>query len=1256
MDDIYDDLNNYEDVHALEELRAENKELKLQLENRSAAIEKLQKEILQDYDNLEIAYKHLEKNYSSLLMTARSEIQRKTERITQLNTEKDLMVLEALKNGKHIRRNINVGANHPGRVNQARPLPEKHKNKEVNVKQKNDGIKQKSDDIKQESREPPVLPSSSDSSTYNSHKSSKAAGVKLELSDNRKSNVNDNVAQHKTELSEPPKTTASSIKNRRKSMPVASMPIDTFSSSDELERNYPTKETGTDNERRNINKMPIDRPSNKTCETYSMDDRHKQHESSSGDNYKSRTSRSNDNSSYKGRDKYEVSLKYRKQHSPDRGLKRPYRDHPDEYPKQHREIQEDYARKPREHQDEYSRKSREQDPRQFREHPDDYSRQHKEYPDDYARKPREQQDPRQFREHPDDYARKPREHADDYARKPREHPADYARKPREHPDDYTRQPREHPADYSRQPKEHPADYPRYERGRYHGRSLESPPPESYNRRQRTKSAHRSDYDRYPHDQEKNRYYHDDKYSGKYRPKDYEEPVNKRQRTESYGNPNSHAMDDNRHYHERESVDSQPTPVFSPHEYDMLRFSCQSPDSVHTEAAIANPIKEIKATAATPLDDPRLTSKRYCILNENGKETVSTVKGRNVAIIPVDKAVWKIRPVDIPVALVRRPSQCTDQLVKDIYMDIDDPVTTPDVSMESGEICGTYDEIHETRSKLKEIQHNTQDLKISKQTSAHISMPPVNDEPPSKPNIAKYRIPKIGQNNKNTHSKMDVPIIDVAENVPHHEKVIKKGAAEENHPKELLTHKPQKNKREDFVCSNKSNSKVEEELLTHKLQNNKREDLVCCNKSNSKVEGNKKSKSRDRSENHNQSTLTKMAIVADDLQLSDDNSDHMDTDKKIVPEKVKIICEIPLKISEGKNNDSVNNVQNNTVVSAHNTEIKSTDYSAGIKDVAEEEKSKESDSAKKHKSKRKKSKSKEVEKDSVETTTDPVHAVEKKQKSKKEKDSTPKDTKERFSDLFGDSSSLMTPEDLGIPSYLPISEDAQDAVDVKINQIIDDAALADKDENPGNVMTQNRVEVTIQKTTVHDDVPKTDLQKSNTDVEDKDIKTKASSKRNEEVVDTKQLPSPIVYENLNPGTDLNDPNVVKTVIISTGKQREIAYENNIEQTKPTTVVEVNAVDNAENTPHFATKKDIKNDILKALATSTPHKDYFAQEKANAAKTDEICDPSVSKAVATITNLEPVVNQTESNTLESNDAPDVRIFVKRRRKVVKRPPMT
>lgn len=68
----------------------------------------------------------------------------------------------------------------------------------------------------------PVLPPKNavpDSGTYNKSKPS-PAGEKVELSNNRRSNVHENIAQQKTAHNEPPKISASSIKNRRKSMPA----------------------------------------------------------------------------------------------------------------------------------------------------------------------------------------------------------------------------------------------------------------------------------------------------------------------------------------------------------------------------------------------------------------------------------------------------------------------------------------------------------------------------------------------------------------------------------------------------------------------------------------------------------------------------------------------------------------------------------------------------------------------------------------------------------------------------------------------------------------------------------------------------------------------------------------------------------------------------------------------------------------------------------------------------------------------------
>ncbi|XP_032511275.2 uncharacterized protein LOC116765791 isoform X1 [Danaus plexippus] len=105
MDEIYTDLDNYNDVNLVEELKSENKDLKFKLEEYSSALHRLQKNILQDFDKLSGEFKNLERNYSSLLKTARAEIERKTETIKNLNLEKDQLVIKSLQKGKNILQN-----------------------------------------------------------------------------------------------------------------------------------------------------------------------------------------------------------------------------------------------------------------------------------------------------------------------------------------------------------------------------------------------------------------------------------------------------------------------------------------------------------------------------------------------------------------------------------------------------------------------------------------------------------------------------------------------------------------------------------------------------------------------------------------------------------------------------------------------------------------------------------------------------------------------------------------------------------------------------------------------------------------------------------------------------------------------------------------------------------------------------------------------------------------------------------------------
>lgn len=253
-----------------------------------------------------------------------------------------------------------------------------------------------------------------------------------------------------------------------------SIPVEKFSSDEECEPNYPSKDTRSDLpqntnkfERRNLNKNLLDRHSNKTSETSSLDDKGSNYyESTSRETNRGRASRQYDSSSFKGNDKYEVSLKYRKHYSPDR---------------------------------------------QRRQH---------QYQDDHYRQ---------------------------------------------------------------------------EHGRYHredrGRQLKSPPPESFSRYQRRNQDSRSNHDSHIHDHDKYRHRYGDKHAVKHKIfNDYDEPHTKRQKTASFGNPDGHFRENKRYYNDKESMDIQCHPDFSPQEEDILRSSCQSPDYIHTEASFTNPVK------------------------------------------------------------------------------------------------------------------------------------------------------------------------------------------------------------------------------------------------------------------------------------------------------------------------------------------------------------------------------------------------------------------------------------------------------------------------------------------------------------------------------------------------------------------------------------------------------------------------------------------------------------------------------------------
>lgn len=627
--------------------------------------------------------------------------------------------------------------------------------------------------------------------------------------------------------------------------------------------------------------------------------------------------------------------------------------------------------------------------------------------------------------------------------------------------------------------------------------------------------------------------------------------------------------------------------------------------------------EIMATAATPLEDPRVTSKRYVIKKENGKEILTTAVGRHVDIKSVDKAVWNIKPVNTPDALVRRPSLNSAELNKEIYMDINNPVAN--LSLESGEVRFDSEDEYPEKLNYKENETEIKDryCDTSKQTTEQITKQTTNSEKKLK---TKYKIPKIGEKNKNVNSKMDVPIIDVGENISKYKNVNETFAAEDSCAKRTLA-RPTQNEHDNLLSTN--------------IRDN-------------------------RHESHKQKTLSNIAIVADDLELSDENSDNVYSHRQTESEKVKKNHKVQSNIKEDKKKDFTSNVENNTRnTSSHNNESEKAVDTAVIKTVKVDEKTKESDVIKKQKIKKKKSKPKDVISKYPVESADAIHVTDKKYKdknTKKEKESELKEKKHKFTDLFGDSCSLMTPEDLGIPSYLPISEDAQDAVDLKINEIIDATPPIDNTKIPHEIEAQSESE-NHKATTSYDNHPEKVLQKSNTE-ELEDNKNKKKSTRKENKIDSDDLPPNDIYENLNPETNPNEADVVKTVIISTGLQPQLTLSDAVVQ-KPIEDTEVNEKQSIPDINQIPAITEFqRHNILKALATSTPQKEFTGMQpvEVDTRNNDFICESNVSKLIECRDNVPQVVDKSDTNTSDNHDAPDVRIFVKRRRKVLKRPPMT
>ncbi|XP_075970306.1 uncharacterized protein LOC142972844 isoform X2 [Anticarsia gemmatalis] len=1114
MEVLYDDLENYNDIHALEQLRNENKDLKLKLEEYETAMGKLQK----DYDNLALEFHNLQMNYSSLLKTARAEVERKGQMISQLNLDKDMMILKTLQNGGNRRFLTNTKPFQRGPQIPNKPTNLENSKTKVDKKGKNERTSRFSD-IKDErcqtnspSTKVPVL--SSDETNLLNIVDKVVEKVEECIS---KGEHKENISHCNPEHASTTQTAASSVKSRRKSVPAVSLPK--FSSEDECEPEKPTKPKVSEEnppsestETKNINlalmRLSNERLSNRTSESSSIDGRTSHHHESSKEALRSKTSRHYDSDKHRESDRYRQSDKYRET---------------DKYRESDRHKEQDKYREGDKYRD--SDKHREGD----------------RYRDSDKYRGREKYDPsHRYRKH----------HSPDRP-------------------------------YKRPHREYQDNYHRSEHGRH--RALESPPLEIHGQYHQRNQDPRSYHDRQNYD-DKHRHHLEEKHTGKHTiPTEYE-PSSKRKKIEHEVN-----ISEDRRYHDKPVLKLPQTEAL---EYDMLRTSCQSPDAMimpdtHAEATPPHTVKEIKDTAATPLEDPRVSSKKYILKSENGKTMLLTAVSKCIDIKPVDKSLWDMESVAMPDALLNKPGQDYDEEnIKSIYMDIDN--LEPNTTLESGEIYSDdktddlrtiHDATDVPRQSTKKdtvLQHEDKNKKAPEATS----MPTINLENPQKIPLS-YKIPKITQRKQSTENK--------------HVNVTK-GSKMENEK-----YKESKNNESLTKCHTNLPVIEEHDSIIPPIHEIKESE-----------------KTHDLKTKEKRISLSDMAMVQDDLELSDETSDNVELHKQMVSQiDHKVPATAGLRLDDTENKSGPKTLHNKGV---DNTGIDKPD---------------ESDSHKKHKSKRRKTKSKE--KDLVENN-DIVQGTEKKIKCKKDKESKPKQIKHKFTDLFGDSSSLITPDDLGIPTTcVPLCEDAQDAVDINIKDIV-------------KVPSCTVLEVGHEMNTANDNDDTTyDTNLGTPNTEDKEI-----AKKIEEQLVGADPDVNIVYQNLNSETETNKPDVVKTVIISSGVQPQFASDDReVINEKRMADVEVNIQNIVEsNVP--ATLADLKKQIsLKALATSTPHKDFHLLTMMENDSVDCAGSSNDNRTESVNTSAGHVVDPSDTNTQDSRDAPDVRIFVRRRRKGAKKP---
>ncbi|KAG6456435.1 uncharacterized protein LOC115447507 isoform X2 [Manduca sexta] len=668
------------------------------------------------------------------------------------------------------------------------------------------------------------------------------------------------------------------------------------------------------------------------------------------------------------------------------------------------------------------------------------------------------------------------------------------------------------------------------------------------------------------------------------PYEYEEPYAKKPKPSYYVREKEDVM-----WNGKEIVEHQElTETFERLEEQYT--SCKSPDHIYNEKP-SEP-KVIMDTAETPLDDPRLATSKYILSNDNGLERLSTIVGRNVDLKPVDKIKWNLPTVTMPCALTQPPMD--EQLIKDLYTDIDEAQIMSQINSE------------EVSTDVQPIQneHMTKDNQTEDYRENVIDKPncmekdKLSIEKPIHGSIANCIIPKI----KKSHQEFKA------------DTVIKEKSLEV-----IDTSYPSGNNidNNDQQYSPSDSSRLP-------LENIEKYGLIMAND----FKNGHKTCDFKNSLDDSRRVLSTREIVEGDLELSDETCDNTELQKVLNDNTIEKNngnlqdnSTISVLEKEHINQNNTDKLSENEPCNKDNKlqEAKLPQYCDNVEDHTE--------CSKKQKSKKKIHK----HKDSEHT----IETVEKKPKLKKDKKEKSKEATSKFNELFGDSNSLITPADLGIPAphapnssqntaiYVPIFEDALDATDLEQNVQVNTSKSKSIGEEKTSAENDDKIRVDLHLDNFCKGPPKL-----------KHYDTRIS---NESITNA-------IHDNTKLQTVNKENDVVATIIISSGIQPD---EINTESRAESLVnAEELLSDDIEQDQDAVTHKT-QNVLIKALATSTPYKHVHQIDS----KLPELT--CVSNSTLTNTDCADTLVSNKNNKIEptNEDLPDVRIFVKRRRRIVK-----